>query len=42
MEKADYYETIGETENFFFGIIDNSGKFYEWLDKKHFIGIQWG
>jgi len=42
MEKADYYESIGETENFFFGIIDNSGKFYEWLDKKHFIGIQWG
>ena len=42
MEKADYFETIGETENFFFGIIDNSGEFYKWLDGKHFIGMQWG
>lgn len=42
MEKADDWDTIGETENFFFGIIDKSEKFYQWLDKKHFIGIQWG
>jgi len=41
MDEAEYYETIGETENFFFGIIDNDGKFYRWLENKHFIGIEW-
>ena len=36
MEKADYYETIGETDNFFFGIIDYSGEFYKYVDGKNF------
>ncbi len=36
MEKADYYETIGETDHYFFGIIDYSGLFYKYLDGKNF------
>lgn len=41
MEKADMYDTIGETPNFFFGVIDYSNGFCKWLESKHFIGIEW-
>lgn len=41
-EKADLYDTIGETSNFFFGVIDHSNEFCKWLENKHFIGIEWG
>jgi len=42
MEKADRYDTIGETSNFFFGVVDYSDVFCQWLEGKHFIGIEWG
>lgn len=41
MEKADRYDTIGGTDNFFFGIIDYSDKFCAWLETKKFKGIEW-
>jgi hypothetical protein len=42
MESADRYDTIGETDNFFFGMIDYSDKFCEWLEMKKFKKIEWG
>jgi hypothetical protein len=41
MEKADQYDTIGGTDNFFFGVIDYSDKFCEWLESKNFKIIEW-
>lgn len=41
-EKTDMWDTIGETENFFFGVVDYSNEFCKWLESKNFIGIQWG
>jgi hypothetical protein len=35
------YDTIGETKNFFFGIIDYNEEFYNWIESKKFIGIEW-
>lgn len=40
MEKADYYEAIGETQSFFFGIIDYSGEFYKYIDEKKFKDVE--
>jgi hypothetical protein len=41
-EKADMWDSIGETENFFFGVVDYSNDFCKWLEGKNFMGIQWG
>lgn len=40
--KADMWDTIGETENFFFGVVSYSDEFCKWVESKNFIGIQWG
>jgi hypothetical protein len=34
------YDTVGETENFFFGVLDESLEFYAWIKNKHFIKVR--
>lgn len=40
-ERMIIYDTVGETENFFFGILDESLEFLAWIKNKHFINIKW-
>ena len=40
MEEADFYDTIGETPSFFFGVIDYNSELYKYLDKKNFDGME--
>jgi hypothetical protein len=39
-EHMDVYDTLGETENFFFGVLDESDEFYTWIVNKHFIKVR--
>jgi hypothetical protein len=41
-DECDRFDRIGETDNFFFGIVDYSNKFCQWLEEKKFERIEWG
>jgi hypothetical protein len=40
MEKADFYDTIGETQSYFFGLVDYNSDLFKYIDKKNFEGAE--
>lgn len=40
-ESADSFDSIGETRSYFFGIIDYSNEFCQWLEDKNFDLMEW-
>jgi hypothetical protein len=40
MEEADFYDTIGETQSYLFGVIDYNSKLFNYVDKKNFEGAE--